>query len=277
MEQERQTIANKVIEKLDKENVKPIARWHFTLRNNGFWTLWGLSIVLGACATAATIFVFLNSGWQYQSITHDSFFKFIIDIVPLFWIISIGAMIAFGYFNIRHTKKGYRWSFYLVVFLSIIFSFIGGTFLYALGVGGNIDNIRKPLPFASPIISIEEGRWNDSQRGLLAGVVKSFDKEAELLTIELFSGETKILSTKELNSRDLDLLIPENQIKIIGSTSDTEENFVACVVIPWDLGQRHPPDVFKDLVAERNEDDNRISICKDVRPYQKYKQILITR
>lgn len=84
MEKEQNTTAEKVIQKIDQDKLVPIARWHFTLRNSGFWTLWGLSIILGACATAATIFVFLNSGWTYRAVTHNSLFKFILDVIPFF-------------------------------------------------------------------------------------------------------------------------------------------------------------------------------------------------
>jgi hypothetical protein len=282
MENEKQkTIAEEVINRLDEQDIKPIARWHFVFRNSSFWTLWGLSIVLGACATAATIFVFLNSGWQYQSVTHDSFLKFLLDIVPFFWIVSIFGMIAFGYFNIRHTTRGYRFSFYMVVLLSILISFIGGTILYAIGVGRNIDNIRRPIPFASPILFTEEGRWNNTEKGLISGSVESFDSINQTLTINLFSGEKKILSTKELQEKDLNLLTGGAHIRIIGGfDEDDKDTFVACVVIPWDIsGVSHKPIpkyLPPKIIGERKEDKERISVCKDVRPYQRYKQTLIT-
>jgi hypothetical protein len=60
MEQEnKNTIAEEVFKKLEEAQVKPIARWHFVFRNNTFWALWALSVVIGSCASAATIFVFL--------------------------------------------------------------------------------------------------------------------------------------------------------------------------------------------------------------------------
>lgn len=282
MEQEtNNTIAQEIIKKLEEGNVKPIARWHFVLRNSTFWALWGLSVAIGSCASAATIFVFFNAGWQFQSITHDSFFRFLLDTLPVFWMVAIGLMVFFGYYNIRHTTRGYRFSVYLVMISSIVASFIGGTILYTLGVGGDIDNIKRPLHFAPPIMAIEESRWNDSNRGLVSGVVKNFDREAKILTLVLISGEEKILSTRELQDRDISFLTENSHIRIIGGVDNNKGIFVACVVLPWGppIGMKGPIPMVNTIsndFSERKESDARISICKDVRPYQNYRRVLIT-
>jgi hypothetical protein len=279
MEQEQKTIAEKIILKLEQDKVTPIARWHFTLRNSSFWTLWGLSVALGACATAATIFVFLNSGWKYQGITHDSFIGFLVDVVPVFWIFSIAAMIVFGYFNIRNTTRGYRFSFYLVVLSSVLASFVGGTILYTVGVAGDIDDLRRPLPFSNSIVFVEEGRWNNEARGLISGIITSFDEEKQILTIKNFKLEDKNISTIELGYMDIERIKTGEHVRVIGGF-DKNNTFVACVVlpvekpgIPYTPPQIHLP---KDSQIERKQIEGRISICKDVRPYQRYKEILIT-
>jgi hypothetical protein len=281
MEQKQQTTAEQVISKIDKDCVKPIARWHFVMKNNSFWALWALSVTVGSCAMAATVFVFLNSGWQYHSITHDNLFKFFFDVLPLFWLVSFGLMILFGYYNVRHTNRGYRFSFYLVVVSSVVASLIGGTILYTLGIAGDIDDLRKPLPFSSPIIFIEEGRWNDTSRGLISGVVKSFDEKKDELILDSFSGEEKILSTRELEMLDISRLSVGSHIRIIGGFDiDNPSLFIACAVLPWEIqGMPYtPPQIHlpENKQFERKLDDKRINRCKDVRPYQVYKQILIT-
>lgn len=281
MEKEQNTTAEKVIQKIDQDKLVPIARWHFTLRNSGFWTLWGLSIILGACATAATIFVFLNSGWTYRAVTHNSLFKFILDVIPFFWIVSLVAMIAFGYFNIRHTKRGYRFSFYLVVLLSVVISFIGGTLIYAAGIARNIDNIRRPLPFSRPIMSVKEGSWNNPEAGLLAGEVVSFDEKESVFKVKLFSGEEKNVSTVELSEENLEILEEGKKIRIIvGPVAQDSNVFIACAVLPWDtekeIRQPMPKPLPSKNIVERKINKDRINTCEGVRPYQRYKEILIT-
>jgi hypothetical protein len=281
MEQETNNLTEKIIKKIDEEKVVPIARWHFVLKNNSFWALWALSVVAGSCAVAASIFVFQNSGWRYHSITHDSFFKFFLDILPLFWLVSFGVMVALGYYNIRHTNTGYRFSFYLVAIASVVISILGGTLLYAIGVAKNIDEIRRPLPFAMPIISLEERRWNDNQKGLIAGVIENFDESKEELLITLFSGQQKIVSTVELDSMSRNLLEKGMHVRVIGVPFFKDEDiFTACALIPWDFsgGPRKDMPKAERIInnLERKFDPERINKCKDVRPYMRYKELLIT-
>lgn len=266
----QQTTAQKVMNTIEAKKVAPIAKWHFVFKNSGFWLLWGTSVVLGACATAATIFVFLNSGWRYYTITHDSFLRFLLDIVPFFWILALLSMVAFGYYNIRHTKRGYRFSFYLVVFSSVVASLLGGIILYALGIGSDIDNVRKPLPFSMPILSAEELYWNNKDRGLIAGFVTKIDSQKEKAEVSLLSGETELILTSELLSNDMAFLAPGAHVRIIGSRN-TKGDFVACAILPFDNRFIAPKELF-----ERKEQLFRTNVCRDARPYQKYKAIFIT-
>lgn len=278
---EQSITAQEIINKIEQEKVTPIARWHFTLRNSSFWSLWGVSVLMGSCAMAATIFTFTHSGWQYRAITHDTFFKFFLDVVPLFWFVSLGAMVLFGYYNIRHTSRGYRFSFTMIVASSVVVSFIGGTILYTLGVARDIDDIRRPLPFSAPIMHLEEQNWNDIERGLIAGEVLDFSPGDTVIIVKLFSGKSQSISLVELDEISRSLVQPGARLRIIGQAqgSMATDIFIACVVLPWDI----PPYpihskifVAKEIMSERNIGEGRISICKDVRPYNRYKEKFIT-
>jgi hypothetical protein len=215
-------------------------------------------------------------------ITHDSFFGFFFDVMPIFWLVSFVTMLGIGYSTIRHTERGYRFSYYVVVLASVVASALGGVTLYTLGVAGDIDGIRGPLPFGQPIITLEEQRWNDHTRGLVSGIVKSYDSDAQLLTLTLFSGGEKLLSTGELDQSDIILLHENNRVRIIGGGATPEDGIrIACAVLPWDIIGRPHSSVRASsglfMTHERNENNERSSICKDVRPYQRYKQVIISQ
>ena len=276
MEQNPNTISERVIRKIEEDNVAPLGKWRFVLKNNTFWVLWGLSVLIGACAIAATIFVFINAGWRYQQITHDSLSQFFFDMIPLFWIVSFGLMVFLGYYNVRHTSRGYRFSFFLVVIASVVASIVGGTILYAIGIGKDIDDFRYPIPFADPITIIEENRWNNAGRGLFSGIVKSFDNNSQSLTLILTSGEEKVFFTGELGDMDIPELLLGAHIRIIGGYDADLTLTVACVVLPWETpGVPYNPRQIplpRELENERKEDTDRTSTCKDIKPYQKYKE-----
>jgi uncharacterized membrane protein len=270
------TTADHVLKKLEAEKVTPIGRWHFILRNNSFWALWGLSVLIGACAIAASIFVFSHAPWQYEHVTHDSFIQFFFDVMPLFWFVSFALMVFFGYYNVRHTTRGYRFSFYLVVIASVVASFLGGAVLSVLGVGKTIDDFRRPLPFSTPLVMKEEGRWNNIEKGLLGGDVLPFTQGDTVVIVRLFSGAAQSVSLKELDEMSRSVIQPGARVRIIGKRQGpaTTDLFIACVVLPW--GLPGTPGVLPNTMSERKEFVSRSSVCKDVRPYQRYQEIVIT-
>lgn len=273
MEQENKTIAEKVIDKIDQENLAPISRWHFVLKNSSFWTLWGASVLLGACAIAGVIFSFSHFGWQYRYVTHESSFGFLFDALPVFWLVSFVGMIAFGYYNLRHTTRGYRFSFVLILLVSLFLSFVFGTLLFAVGFGRKIDNLKKPLPFAPPIVVWEERVWSDDKRGLLSGFIKSFDKDKnELIITSPFLQGQKTISTDEIDDEVMSDFIVGDHVRIIGAIDN--DSFVACAILPLDKERGLLPPPKK--ISERNISSSRINTCKDVRPYQQYQKIFIT-
>lgn len=273
MEQQNNTIAESVIKKIEQEKLSPISSWHFVLKNSSFWGLWVASVLLGSCAIAGAIFNFSHFGWHYRFITHDSALSFLFDVMPVFWLVSFVGMIAFGFYNLRHTKRGYRFSFALILLVSLILSFVLGTLFFAIGFGRSIDNIKRPLPFAPPAEVLEERLWSNDKRGLVSGFIKSFDKDKDQIVLILPSGVERIISTQELQRDPFEMFEEGDHIKLIGAQDG--ERFVACVILPWEermFGKVPPP----QNMFERNLESTRINLCKDVRPYQQYQRVLIT-
>lgn len=271
MEQQQNNLIEQVFKKIDDEKLTPIARWHFTLKNNSFWALWGASVLLGACAIAGVIFSFSRFGWQYRYITHETSFGFLFDALPIFWLISFIGMIAFGYYNLRHTSKGYKFSFVLILLVSLFLSFILGTLLFAIGFGKKLDNLRRPLSFAPPAMVLEEKIWTNDQKGLLTGIVKSIDKQNNTVVLTLPSNIEKVVNISQLPEVILPNIFEGAHIKIIGTIKETE--FYACIILPSERPYKMLPPPKE--VFERNSLEERNSICKDVRPYQQYKRVFI--
>ena len=152
-------------------------------------------------------------------------------------------------------------------------SFVFGTLLFAVGFGRKIDNLKKPLPFAPPIVVWEERVWSDDKRGLLSGFIKSFDKDKnELIITSPFLQGQKTISTDEIDDEVMSDFIVGDHVRIIGAIDN--DSFVACAILPLDKERGLLPPPKK--ISERNISSSRINTCKDVRPYQQYQKIFIT-
>jgi hypothetical protein len=124
---------------------------------------------------------------------------------------------------------------------------------------------------------IEENRWNNSNRGLVSGFVKNFDKNTQILTLTLISGEEKILSTRELQDKDLSYLIEDSHIRNWWCNDDNKNTF-SHVVLPGATNRYVPQPMMRETFPEFNERKKMMNVLVfvDVRPYQNYRRVLIT-
>jgi hypothetical protein len=180
-------------------------------------------------------------------------------------------MTAFGYYNLRHTARGYKFSFAIILLFSLFLSFSLGTLLFAIGFGKNIDDFRRPL--IGSAMMPEDKNWNDNKKGLLSGTIKSFDKDSQQFVVSLISGEELSISAVELGNRSLEQLVEGSNVRIIIAHKLGEKELVACVILPIDPLKYKA--LYPKYVNERKLDEERINICKGVRPYQQYKKVFI--
>jgi hypothetical protein len=288
-EENTTNFAKEVLERIEKEQVTPKARWQFLVKNYGLWVLWGMSVLVGAGAVAATIFVFANAGWQFYSATHDSLFEFIIDSLPYLWGAVLGVFIFAAYENVRHTKRGYRYPLFAIILFSIIASALGGVVLYAAGFGDVFDEqIGKRIPLHRPIMMQQQKKWVNAERGVLAGEVDDVDANKLMFIIETFDDKEWEVDGSDLNEKDWEALSRFRLVRVIGvPVKEGEEIFHACFVFPWEIfgrreraagPNRDQPLTLDRLrgrspfppkgILERKSESERSSECGGVRSYE---------
>lgn len=103
----------------------PKPRWHFLLKRVVFWTLAGLSVVIGGIAASVASYVFLDNdglGTLGQPTLQDALRDFARSI-PYVWLCVLGLFAASAFFWFRQTRKGYRYATAIVVGAVIGLSF----------------------------------------------------------------------------------------------------------------------------------------------------------
>ncbi len=285
-ESQNKNLANKVLERIDQEHVAPRPRWQFATRNIAFWVLWVFSILLGAGAVAATIFVIANAGWEYSPATHEFFPGFVFGSLPYLWISVLAVMIILGYENFRHTKWGYRTPLIGIVGISVVGSLLAGLLLYQFGIGQAVDEqIGGRLPFHHSVMSKQRITWMSPDRGLLAGEVMSVTQDASAMSLRGYDGKMWNVSLDLLTPPEREILLRFKDVRVIGrfvetrnASGEKEMQFQACLVLPWEIhgramflpGPERPvpfqvalPSVDETILMER-----RSTECEGVRPYQ---------
>lgn len=270
------SLAHKIMERIDDENITPVPRWRFSARNGIFWTLWVLSVLVGAVAVSAAIFSLANSGFKYYVATHSGFVSFIFDTIPYLWILLLTLFIIVALENLKHTKRGYKIPLTLLLLVSILASLFFGFLIYLLGFAPVIDKTAGSLPFHEPVMEHQMKIWTNPEFGLLAGEITSVDPELTSFTLTTFEGEQWEILTDELRLQNKEILSLESEIRIVGvQDGENADTFFACFIFPWTIaGMPGPPHhegnprIDCEQGCEIFPDPPRSTKCKDVRPYE---------
>jgi len=168
----------KLVAKMKEESLAPKPRWHFLLKDYVIWALGTLSLLIGAAAVSIMIYLFKYNGWEIQAETHKSLWEFFLLTLPYFWIIFLGLFIFTLYYNLKHTKRGYRYPVWVIVVCSISASIILGSIFFLVGLGEQVDNILgERAPFYDQVINRHMSFWFNPEEGRLIGLVTARNDE----------------------------------------------------------------------------------------------------
>jgi len=270
-----ESFADKVLDRIEGEHVTPLSRTRFVAKDVLFWVLWVVSVLVGAMAVAASIFVLMNAGWRFYSATHANFITFLIDALPLFWLLAILLFILFAYENLRHTKHGYRFSLPLILLMSLPAILFFGICLFSIGLGKLMDDgIGRHVPFHQPVLIQQERLWMNPERGLLAGQVGTIDFAEQTFELTSFDGVVWQVSSQDLLAPDVRALARFPSVRIVGRSSE-EGVFHACFILPGkgDEEEESRGIVLCDELCERNLPKERSTECRGLRLYEKLERL----
>ncbi len=174
--------AQKLLEKIEAENITPISAWYFILKNIGFWIIGLLFVAFGGVSIAIMMdIVFETETDVLQSITHSQI-EFYLSYIPFFWIFFLIIFLAFAYFGVSNTKKGYRYSPFAWLGGSIILSIILGSTIFFSGYAEKIEHtVAQHISFYYGTEEMKKQHWTHAQDGFLAGEIIEVTSDSTLL------------------------------------------------------------------------------------------------
>lgn len=212
-------LSSEVLEKIKDVKQKP--RWYFRLQNYLIWFLGLVSLILGSLSFAVILHMMINNDWDIYDEISGSLFSFIVTTLPYLWLIFLALFVLVGYYNLKHTKKGYRFSVAHLVIYSVVGSIFFGTIFNQVGIGQAIeDGLNRRVPFYQNVLNHRKRVWASPDKGLLAGVVlEATEDEAIIRDIEGNIWYVSHISTStpfEIN------LVEGDIIRILGQMIDSE-------------------------------------------------------
>ncbi len=272
---ENRRLTESVLERLERDSITPRSRFYWMTQEYGLWGAWFASVILGSLALSIVSFSSLYIGYSLYEATHDNFLTFILDTLPYAWFAAFAIMLLAAYFNLRHTKNGYRYSFLLVAGSSFGFSVAGGILLHFLGIGYYLDQyLGQSLETYHSRAELETLAWQNPPAGRLVGHGHP-PAPAGVISGSLFTDvrdrEWQIMTT-DLSERETDLLRSGRKVRVLVATSSSQadEALVACGVFPWLLDEapiiaklRDDRRIFIENIKQRRE--RVVGTIKDIK------------
>lgn len=186
-------ISKSTLQKIKKEKIRPFGKKRFFLKKSFIWILFGLSICLGIIATSVAIFQLKHADWDLYHQSNYSLLKFLALAVPYFWVIFILVFmgIAFNYF--RQTEKGYRYNSFLLIFISVVISLIGGLALNQTDFSERLEIVfHENIPIYRRINRGRHRMWMSPDQGFLAGKIDHIVSEKEIGLTDLHGNRWRV-------------------------------------------------------------------------------------
>ncbi|MBT3412824.1 MAG: hypothetical protein HOJ15_01915 [Candidatus Jacksonbacteria bacterium] len=231
------TLSEDVLKEIKKDHITPKPRWQFLVKDCCVWVLGVVSVFVGSLAFAVMLSMLINNDWDLYSLLNGGAIGLIIATLPYFWIILILLFALLIQHNLKHTKKGYKYSPVLLIAGGILISGIVGTFLYNIGAGVAIDDVLlQNVPVYSQIGNRRASIWNP-EKGRLSGVIVSVDQEGLFLLEDFSRQEWQVLGEYTIPDSFPLIIQRGNKVRMLGDRLN-EFTFEAYHVMPWMIDTR---------------------------------------
>jgi hypothetical protein len=242
-----------VMSRIGCGEVCPRSKTFFQTRECVVWFLWLISVVVGALAVAVTLFVIGFRQYGLYEATHDNFFTFMVEVLPFLWIVVFGMMVFVGVYELRHTKRGYRYPLWQIFGSSVVLSLAGGAALHLFGFGYSTDHmLGQRMHMYNSQEKIEEKMWQAPYEGRLLGRFgEPASPPSTLVRFTDVSGNEWKVNIDELSDKEKGLMRKDEVVRLIGQVTDGDLGvFYSCGAFLWSLDKPMPRE---DMRAAREE------------------------
>lgn len=212
----RPSLVARILAQIKNNQLAPKPRWRFLLKNYMVWLSGAVALLVGAAAVSVMIYLFKYNDWEVCRQTHKSLAEFFLLTLPYFWLIFLGFFVFVIYYNLKHTKHGYRYPLYALILVSIAASVILGSGFFLMGWGEKIDDILgRRMPFYGQVMNRQMSFWFNPEEGRLTGVVIDLpDERGYFYLVDPVGGNWQILSLRD--RRRPEFLLEGQPVNLIG-------------------------------------------------------------
>jgi len=169
---DEKNLAEKILEKIKVENIEPKPRWHFLLKNYVVWISGALALIFGSAGMSVVIYLLKYNDWEMGGRADSGFLGFFLLTLPYFWLVFLAIFAFVLYYNIKHSKRGYRYPAGFIVAIALLSSVILGEGFFLAGLGEKIDEVLgSKAPLYREMFNPQLDFWFNPEQGRLSGLL----------------------------------------------------------------------------------------------------------
>lgn len=246
-------LKDSILTTIKEKKVCPRAKGWYVGREFLLWLLWIVTVSVGALALTISMYVLMEHYAASGLVARHA--GLLTQAVPYLWLLLAVLAVSLSVLNLRHTKKGYRFTFTATAVGSVLLSAAFGSFLHSFGAGMMLDHqfgVVSSLYTSQD--KLERTLWQRPLEGRLVGVVTTStfpygepSKTEVLLTDP--AGVVWRVNIADVVETDQRYIMPGRQVRVIGAVeSEIPAYFHACAVA---LGSREGTRSVRDFMAMR--------------------------
>ncbi|MDP3971123.1 MAG: hypothetical protein Q8P90_05560 [bacterium] len=165
-------IQKKILDKIQEENITPKPRWNFLLKEYVLWSTAGVSVIVGGLAVSVIIHRFATSDLDFIREAEFGTFRYVMSMMPYFWVVLLAILAGIIYYNIVHTEKGYHYRFSVFFMVLLSLTLMLGVILHLAGVARMSE--RLLLQSDSSLLRLAAPKpelWMNPDDGMLVGMI----------------------------------------------------------------------------------------------------------
>ncbi len=166
-------ISKSIIDRIKKNEIKPIPRWKFVLWRLLFWALFIVAVLMGSVSMGMVFHQIFGTEWGFIQHSIASPFHGLIFLSPyICWVAILAIILLIAYKIFYKTDKGYRYRPGLVISVSVLISIILGFGFYQIRATQGLEDFMRN--YVKPYGEMQEYReemWVDPEDGIILGEI----------------------------------------------------------------------------------------------------------
>ncbi len=222
-------LENEIINKINKQSIKPISRLSLALKRFFVWlSVWVFLSLSGLAFSLIGIIIYYGD-WDILSRRSGGLLAWFFLTFPYLWLAMLFVFAWLAWKRLKKEKYSYRHLFFWTGFF-VFFIFFNAFIFWHYGFSRKVENYlagKEGYRLANYMLS----SWEDPAAGFLSGTILSLD--ASQFSLASFSGDYWLIDYSH-SSLETELL-PGKRIKVYGRM-EAKDEFQAWDVRPWDCG-----------------------------------------